>query len=289
MSESESRAGRRSGVALAGLLAVCVLSVPSAGCTSRTCWDCDVCASAPFPVSCVYAAAWQPERGRDLVRGRPAHRRLRRRARRSGRPSWSRTASSPGSAARVSARLRTARIRVDLSGKTVVPALIDAHQHIGLTNVKDGTHSKDNYTLSNLVEHLERSAYHGVAATMSLGLEFDEALAFELRNEALPDAARFLTSGRGIAATPTAVPAAGSTGWAYRAVRRPRRRVARRSRSWDGHGVDLIKIWVDDRGGTVPEAGAGTSTGRSSTRRMPGACGWRRISARPAGWPTRRT
>ncbi|MYH32105.1 MAG: amidohydrolase family protein, partial [Acidobacteria bacterium] len=142
--------------------------------------------------------------------------------------------------------------RVDLSGKTVIPALIDAHQHIGLTNVKDGTHSKDNYTLSNLVEHLERSAYHGVAATMSLGLEFDEALAFELRNEVFADAARFLTSGRGIAATPLAgpqqeyrlgIPRGAGTEAVGRAT------VA----ELDGHGVDIIKIWVDDRGGTVPK------------------------------------
>ena len=142
--------------------------------------------------------------------------------------------------------------RVDLSGKTVIPAMIDAHQHIGLTNVKDGTHSPDNYTRANLVEHLERSAYHGVAATMSLGLEFDEALAFALREAVLPGAARFLTSGRGIAATPTAGPqqpyrlgiprGAGTEAEGRAAVE-----------ELHGHGVDLVKIWVDDRGGIVPK------------------------------------
>ena len=95
---------------------------------------------------------------------------------------------------------------MDLTGKTVIPALIDAHQHVGLTSVTEGTYSTDNYTLANLVEHLERTAYHGVAATMSLGLEADETLAFELRNARFSNAARFLTSGRGIAATPMAGP-----------------------------------------------------------------------------------
>ena len=142
--------------------------------------------------------------------------------------------------------------RVDLTGKTVIPALIDAHQHIGLTNVKDGSHSPDNYTRANLVEHLERSAYHGVAATMSLGLEFDEALAFELREAMLPGAARFLTSGRGIAATPMAGPqqpyrlgiprGAGTEAEGRAAVE-----------ELHGHGVDLVKIWVDDRSGIVPK------------------------------------
>ena len=97
-------------------------------------------------------------------------------------------------------------VRVDLSGMTVIPALIDGHQHIGLTNVKDGTDAKANYTREMLVEHLERSAYHGVGATVSLGLEYDEPLAFQLAQEVIPNAALFLTSGRGIAATSMAGP-----------------------------------------------------------------------------------
>lgn len=141
---------------------------------------------------------------------------------------------------------------VDLSGKTVIPALIDAHQHIGLTDVKAGTHRKENYTRANLIEHLERSAYHGVAATMSLGLEFDEPLAFELRRAALPNAARFLTSGRGIAATPGAGPQQAYRLGISRGAETPaagRAAVAELA----GHGVELVKIWVDDRAGTVPK------------------------------------
>ena len=142
--------------------------------------------------------------------------------------------------------------RVDLTGKTVIPALIDAHQHVGLTSVTEGTYSTDNYTLANLVEHLERTAYHGVAATMSLGLEADETLAFELRNARFPNAARFLTSGRGIAATPMAGPQQ-----EYRlGIPRGAQTAAEGRAAVDelhGHGVDIIKIWVDDRGGTVPK------------------------------------
>ena len=143
-------------------------------------------------------------------------------------------------------------VRVDLRGKTVIPALIDAHQHIGLTDIKDGTSSKDNYTRENLIEHLERSAYHGVAATMSLGLEFDEELAFQLRDETIPNAALFLTSGRGIAGTPMGGPTQ-----EYR-LGIPRGALT----ETEGRGavqelyasnVDLVKVWVDDRGGTVPK------------------------------------
>ena len=146
--------------------------------------------------------------------------------------------------------------RVDLSGKTVIPALIDAHQHIGLTNIGDGTHSKANYTRENLVDHLERMAYHGVAATMSLGLESDEPLAFQLRDEVLPNAALFLTSGRGIAATPMAGPTSDyRLGIPRGAIDADQGREA--VEELRSYGVEMVKIWVDDRGGTVPKLESG--------------------------------
>ncbi len=145
-------------------------------------------------------------------------------------------------------------VRVDLSGRTVIPALLDAHQHIGLTNVKDGTNRTENYTRENLVEHLERTAYHGGAATMSLGLEFDEPLAFQLRDAVIPNAALFLTSGRGIAGTPTAGPQSDHLlGIPRGAINEEEGRAA--VLELDGYGVTLVKIWVDDRGGSVPKVG----------------------------------
>ena len=65
-------------------------------------------------------------------------------------------------------------VRVDLTGKTVMPSLIDGHNHIGLVNEKDGSNSKANYTRENLVDQLERYAYYGVSAAMSMGLEADQ-------------------------------------------------------------------------------------------------------------------
>src|SRR5881392_1288819 len=75
--------------------------------------------------------------------------------------------------------------RVDLTGKTVMPALIDGHNHIGLVNEKDGSNTKANYTRENLVDQLERYAYYGTAATMSMGLEADQELAYKLRDEVI--------------------------------------------------------------------------------------------------------
>ena len=83
--------------------------------------------------------------------------------------------------------------RVDLTGKTVIPALIDGHNNIGLVNEKDGTNKKANYTRENLIDQLQRYAYYGTAATMSMGLEADQELAYTLRVEVIPNAGKFLT------------------------------------------------------------------------------------------------
>jgi imidazolonepropionase-like amidohydrolase len=146
-------------------------------------------------------------------------------------------------------------MRVDLTGKTVIPALVDPHNHIGYTNQKTGVSSKENFTRATLIDHLQRYAYYGVAATMSMGLDrwdVDPELPYQLRTEVIPNAALFLTVGRGIAATPMAGPtAAYRLGVPYGAMSEAEGRkdveeiVARK--------VPIIKIWVDDRNGTVPK------------------------------------
>ncbi len=69
--------------------------------------------------------------------------------------------------------------RVDLTGKTVMPSLIDGHNHIGLVNVRDGSNAKANYTRANLIDQLERYAYYGVSAGLSMGLEANMELAYQ--------------------------------------------------------------------------------------------------------------
>ena len=142
--------------------------------------------------------------------------------------------------------------RVDLSGKTVIPALIDGHNHIGIVNEHDGSNSKANYTRENLVDQLERYTYYGVAATMSMGLEADQELAYQLRDEVIPDAARFLTVGKGIAATPIAgPPTEPRLGIPYGA--RTEKEGRDDVRALHARGVHFAKIWVDDRNGDVPK------------------------------------
>jgi len=73
---------------------------------------------------------------------------------------------------------------VDLAGKTILPALINTHMHLGTTR-------------DELVPQLQHLAYYGVGAAVSLGSDAgDQTL--ELRAEVIPDGPRFLNSDPGI-------------------------------------------------------------------------------------------
>ncbi len=141
---------------------------------------------------------------------------------------------------------------VDLTGKTVIPALIDGHNHIGLVNERDGSNTKKNYNRDNLVDQLQRYAYYGTAAAMSMGLEADPELAYALRDEVIPNAARFLTVGKGIAATSMGgPPGEARLGIPYGAATPEEGR--QHVRALHTRKVHFVKFWVDDREGTVPK------------------------------------
>ena len=138
--------------------------------------------------------------------------------------------------------------RVDLTGKTVMPALIDAHSHLGYTDVKGMTTAAANYTRDNLVDHLRRYAYYGIAATLSMGVDRGE-LPFQLRAEPVPGAALFRTAGRGMA-LPNAGPGAEyRRDAAYGVSTEAEARAVVRELA--AKKVDFVKVWVDDRDGTV--------------------------------------
>jgi imidazolonepropionase-like amidohydrolase len=139
-------------------------------------------------------------------------------------------------------------LRVDLSGKTVMPALVDAHSHLGYTNVKANSTAAANFTRENLIDHLQRYAYYGIAATLSMGVDRGE-VPFLLRDNPVPGAALFRTAGRGIA-LPNAGPGADYRKDAPYGVTTEQE--ARRAvNNLSAKKVDVVKIWVDDRDGTV--------------------------------------
>src|SRR5215471_11969179 len=136
--------------------------------------------------------------------------------------------------------------RVDLSGKTVMPAIVDAHGHPGFLDAITGQLSKSNFTRENYIDHLERYAYHGVAATISTGTDMGE-LAYKLRAETIPSAALIRTVGLGLA-----YPGSGPTDssrndvpYAVTSVAEARKAV----QDLAPHKPDFVKIWVDSRNG----------------------------------------
>src|SRR6185503_16800185 len=60
-------------------------------------------------------------------------------------------------------------VRVDLTGKTVMPAFVDLHSHIGYEDTARGIEDEKYFTRANVIDHLERFAYTGHALTHSLG------------------------------------------------------------------------------------------------------------------------
>ncbi|HMF99335.1 MAG TPA: hypothetical protein VKE96_33780, partial [Vicinamibacterales bacterium] len=48
--------------------------------------------------------------------------------------------------------------RVDLTGKTVMPAMVDIHSHLGFLKQSDGSMAKANFNRENILDHLNRYA-----------------------------------------------------------------------------------------------------------------------------------
>ena len=118
--------------------------------------------------------------------------------------------------------------RVDLSGKTVMPAIVNTHVHLAST--------RDERT-----DQLQHMAYYGAGVVVSLGLDSGD-IPFEMRDELVPDGARSRTAGRGITA-----PEPGRTEVPFWLTNEAEARSAVQELA--SREVDLIKIWVDERNG----------------------------------------
>ncbi len=118
--------------------------------------------------------------------------------------------------------------RVNLAGKTLMPAIINTH-----------THPSD--TRDALIKDLKQYAYYGVSAVLSMGAS-DGWNLLNMRSEGIPGAARFESAGRGITR-----PEEGRTTlpiWVNTEAE------ARKAVDDNAEKkVDIIKLWVDDRDG----------------------------------------
>jgi imidazolonepropionase-like amidohydrolase len=139
--------------------------------------------------------------------------------------------------------------RVDLTGKTVIPALIDGHSHIGY--MKHLTSSPQNYTREHILDHMYRFAYHGVAASQAMGSDFGDVwigVRDDIQAGKYPEAARFLSAGRGLSPEDEVRPDnMRHSAYTIRTEADARQAV----RELAAQNVKIVKTWVDDRGGSV--------------------------------------
>lgn len=127
-------------------------------------------------------------------------------------------------------RVPAGAARVDLTGKTVMPAIVDMHKHLAVTR-------------DALVDQLQHFAYYGVGVAMSMGQDTGD-VAFQVRAETIPNAARSRTAGRGLTA-----PEPGRTEAPYWVKTEAEAR--KDVQELAAKKVDLVKMWVDDRDHTV--------------------------------------
>lgn len=157
---------------------------------------------------------------------------------------------------RSAVRIPAGATSVDLTGKTVMPAMIDAHVHIGYEGYTSW--GAPNYTPANVLDHLQREAFYGVAATVSVGSSpLEQSIRFQRDQQAgrYPPASRFLFM-------PGYAPPNGGPDEVLRAATSALHVInevstaeqARASvQKMAGRGIRAVKIWVDDRRGTYPK------------------------------------
>src|SRR5262249_35244919 len=109
---------------------------------------------------------------------------------------------------------RAAR-HVDLTGKTIMPALVDAHGHPGFQ--RGLTYAAENFTRETILNDLNRALYFGVAVVQSQGIEKGE-ITYQIRADqeaGRVGGARLRIAGRGIGAPNAGPGAAAYAGIAY--------------------------------------------------------------------------
>lgn len=141
-------------------------------------------------------------------------------------------------------------------GKTIMPALVNPHGHIGYMR---GTVTDPRfYSRRNVIDHLRRFVYHGISTFQSLGTDrngTEIGVRDDQREDLVddPDLATLLTAGSGLVAAPAPGSASGGPFFAVDAVHQVTDPADARAfvRRLAGLHVDAVKFWIDDRGGTA--------------------------------------
>jgi imidazolonepropionase-like amidohydrolase len=133
---------------------------------------------------------------------------------------------------------------VDLSGKYVMPGIINLHGHLG--NVVDLTQDPKFFTRDNVNAQLKMYAQYGVTSMLSMGS--DQPLIYEMRaaqRAGRPNVARIFTAGKGFTGPngyPTSAPGMKGVPYEVNNAEQVRKAMAELAPK----NPDFVKIWVDD-------------------------------------------
>jgi imidazolonepropionase-like amidohydrolase len=137
---------------------------------------------------------------------------------------------------------------IDLNGKTIMPALINAHAHLG--TIKGNTTNGANYTRENVLAHLQRYENYGVLTVLALGTDhpplFENGLYDSVRNGLSPGA-RLYSAGYGFGVNEGGPPLEFGMDKVFRPtdVSQVKEEVQELKRIH----VAVVKMWVDDFAG----------------------------------------
>jgi imidazolonepropionase-like amidohydrolase len=132
---------------------------------------------------------------------------------------------------------------IDLSGKTVMPEIVNAHGHVGL--LKGTKMSAENYTKENAERQLLQYQDYGIGAVLVMGTDRDEAYQWREESHAgkLPGALIY-TAGRGFGAPAGVPPLSMGTDQVYRPTTADEAR--KDVDELATHKPDMVKLWLDD-------------------------------------------
>lgn len=135
---------------------------------------------------------------------------------------------------------------IDLTGKFVMPGIINLHGHLG--NVVDLTQDAKFFTRENVEKNLKTYASYGVTSVLSMGTDQDEIFKIraEQRATGRPSMTRVFTAGRGFTVKGGYGGLAGVT-YGLDGNSEIDKDISELKKQ----KVDIVKIWVDDHLGTM--------------------------------------
>lgn len=132
---------------------------------------------------------------------------------------------------------------IDVTGKTIMPALIATHSHLGLTNGAEA--GAKEITETNVTRQLRKFARYGIGTVASLGTDHDFIYAMrERRRKTANQTPYLLTAGRGFGVFEGAPPISMGMDQVYRPLKVEQ--VDADMKELAAKKPDLVKVWVDD-------------------------------------------